>query len=439
MEALAIFVLGNLLAATAGRSGPGIVVILVAIAGGFAVVRLLLRFYFPRRLLIAVGASVSVLSFWILWSIQFSDGPLDFVPLLDFASNPVNSLNRATAEVFGVIVLALAWVRGCLIGLRPQITHRAVLTTLTVGLVIVVLGLTAGRAAIGSRGIDEAALPFFVCGLLALALIQLSQSEHIQGDTWRGPWLVSLLGTIGALALVGAVAGLLPLDAVNRVLSPVGDLLATSIDVVLYILVLPIVIVFNWILTRLLSGRLHPLDLRYQTFEQAVRQPGHVSHPSGFVLFLARLGNLLVVVLLVLVAALILLWIFHRLERDDDVAPNERERIATRASLGADLNDLLTAVLRRFRKGSHSLAPQLSPRLQKLRRLYLALLRRAERDGLPRPVALTPLEFAPPLDQRFNSDLPGKLSIQFSAGRYGRIEPSDRELQELEKAERSLQ
>jgi hypothetical protein len=370
--------------------------------------------------------------------VQLSDGPFDLGPLRHFASDPVTSLNRATAELFGVFVIALAWIRGSLIGLRPQITHRSVLASLTVGLVIVVIGLSVGRAAVASSAIDDAALPFFVCGLFALALIQLSQSEHIQGDTWHGPWLMALLATIGGLALIGAIAGLLPLDTINRVLSPVGDLLVTIIDVLLYLLVLPIVIVFNWFLTRLLAGRLHPLDMRFQAFEQATRQPLHPSHPNGLMMFLAHLGNLLVIVLLVGIAVLALVWVFRRLEREDEVERGDRERVESRVSLGTDLSDLLNGMLNRFRRGPHNAAPALSPRLLELRKLYLAMLSRAERHNLRRPEGATPLEFIPVLEQQFDSDLPARLSAEFSAGRYGRVEPSDQELEEMRTAERSL-
>jgi hypothetical protein len=438
MESLAIFVLGNLLAATAGQVGPGFLILFVATIGGYGVVRLLQRIDLPRRSLIAAGACLAFLGFWVLWSVQFAGGPFDFGPLLNFASDPVRSLNRATAGAFGAFVIALAWIRGSLIGLRPQITHRAVLSSLTVGLVIVVLGLTVGRGAVGSSAMDEAALPFFVCGLLALALVQLSQSEHIQGDTWRGPWLVSLLATIGGLALVGAITGLLPLDALNRLLSPVGDLLVTLIDIVLYILVLPIVIVFNWVLTRLLKGHLHPIDFRLQAFEQATRQPATNANPSGLLLFLAHLGNILVVVIVATIAVLLLLWVFHRLERDEETAPNERERVDTRASLGADLNSLFNAILGRFHRAQNRSQPDLSRKLLQLRRLYLEMLGRAEKHGLRRPEGSTPLEFGPVLEEHFRSDLPESLSAQFSAGRYGRVEPSDQELEDLTAAERSL-
>jgi hypothetical protein len=438
MEALAIFVLGNLFAATAGQSGPGILVLFTAIFVGYGVVRFLLRFDLPRRPLIVAGACLSLLGFWVLWSVQFGAGPFDLGPLLSFTSDPVRSLNRGTAGAFGAFVLALAWVRGSLIGLRQQITHRSVLTSLTVGLMIVVLGLTVGRGAVGSSAMDEAALPFFVFGLLSLALIQLSQSEHIQGDTWRGPWLVSLLATVGGLALVGAIAGLLPLDAFNRLLSPVGNLLVALIDIVLYLLVLPIVVIFNWILTRLLSGHLHPLDFRLQTFEQATRQPAHSAHPSGLLLFLGHLGNILVVLVVATIAALVLFWVFHRLERDDEIVTSERERVITRAALGADLSALIGAVLGRFHRGASKPQPDLSRRLLHLRRLYLEMLGRAERRGLTRPEGTTPLEFGPILDEHFNSDFPETLSARFSAGRYGRIEPSDQVLDDLSAAERSL-
>ena len=272
MESLALFVLGTLLAGTAGRAGPSLLTILSASLVAYALVRFLRRFDLPSRPLIIAGSCISILGLWILWTFQYSNGPLNLSPLAGFAADPTRLLNRHTPELFGAAVIGLAWVRGTVIASRAQITHRAVLVSMTVGLGLVVIGISIGRAAVGSRAIDNAALPFFVCALLALALIQLSQSEHIQGDTWRGPWLLALAGTIGSLALVGGIAGLLPLDSLNALLAPVGNLLLTALDLLLYILVLPVVVVFNWVLTRLLAGRMHPLDVNLQTFQQATRR-----------------------------------------------------------------------------------------------------------------------------------------------------------------------
>ncbi|HTE85130.1 MAG TPA: DUF4129 domain-containing protein [Dehalococcoidia bacterium] len=438
MEALALFVLGTLLAGIGGHAGPSLVTILLAALAGYALVRFLQRFDLPRRPLIVAGGCASVLGLWILWTVQFGGGPLDLSPLGAFTSDPARELNRHTPELFGVVVIGIAWVRGALIGSRPQVTHRAVLASMTVGLGIVVVGISIGRAAIASRAIDNAALPFFVAALVALALIQLSQSEHIQGDTWRGPWLVALAGTIGALALVGGLAGLLPLDGLNTVLAPVGNLLLVAVDLLLYILVLPIVVVFNWVLTKLLAGRMHPLDFKFQTFQQATRELQHQGHPSGFTLLLVNLGHLLVIAIVAAIVALVLIWVFKRVEREEDVEIGEHEPFESRGALRSDLQGLLEGLLSRFRRPARQADPALSPRLLALRRLYLSMLRRSEARGLSRPTAATPREFAPLLERQLDSSLPADLSARFSGGRYGLIEPSEHDLRRLEEAARRV-
>lgn len=433
-ECLALFVFGTLLAATGGRAGPNVLTILIAAFAGYAVVRFLQRFDLPRRSLTISGAGFSAVGLWILWTVQFGNGPFDLAQVGTFAGDPTRALNQHAPEVFGIAVIGLAWVRGAVIGSRPQITHRMVLVSMTVGLGIVVIGVSIGRAAVASRAIDNAALPFFVCALLALALIQLSQSEHIQGDSWRGPWLVALAGTIGGLAFVGGVAGLLPLDVFNRLLAPVGNLLLTLLDLLLYILVLPIVIVFNWILTRLLSGHMHPLDLKLQTFQQATRPAPHEAHPSGLALVLINLGHLLVIGIVAALVAVVLIWVFRQVEREDEVAIGEREPVESRGALRSDLQDLLGGLLGRFRRAPPPREPELSPRLILLRRLYLSMLKRGEGDGLNRPPAATPREFAPLLEQHFDSQLPGRLSESFSSGRYGLLEPAEDDLRAMQDA-----
>jgi hypothetical protein len=438
MEALAFFVLGTLLAGTGGRTGPNVLVILAAALVAYALVRFLSRFDLPKRPLVFVGSCASIIGLWVLWTLQFSDGPFDLRPLSTFAADPSRLLNRHTPELLGAVVIGLAWVRGVVIASRPQVTHRAVLVSMTVGLGIVVAGISIGRAAVGSRSIDNAALPFFVCALLALALVQLSQSEHIQGDTWRGPWLLALAGTIAGLALVGGIAGLLPLDSFNTLLAPVGNLLLTLLDLLLYILVLPIVIVFNWVLTRLLAGHMHPLDVNLQTFQQATRPVQRPGHTSGLVLALIGLGHLLVIALVAAVVALVLIWVFRRIEYEDDVEASDRESVESQGALRSDLQGLLGGLLGRFRRPPRSQEPPLSPRLLALRRLYLSMLSRSGQQGVERPPAATPRQFAPILEQHFNSPLPEKLSTNFSGGRYGLIEPDDEELQRLQDEARRM-
>jgi hypothetical protein len=438
MESLALFVLGTLLAGPAGRAGPSLLTILAAAFAAFGLVRFIQRFDFSKRVRIGAGAAASVAGLWILCSLEFGTGPLDLSPLAGFAGDPTRILNRHTAELFSAGVITFAWVRGALIGTRGQVTHRAVLASLTVGLGIVVIGVSAGRAAVGSRSIDAAALPFFVTALLALALIQLSQSEHIQGDSWRGPWLLALVGTIGSLGVAGAIAGLLPLDNLNTLLAPVGALLITGIDLLLYILVLPIVVVFNWILTKLLAGRVHPLDFKLQTFQQATRPPQRSGHPTGLALILIDLGHFALIAIIAMIVALLLIWVFRRLEREIDAEIPEREAVESWGALRSDLHGLLAGLANRLRRPVRAQPPALSPRLLTLRRAYLSMLRRGEARGVSRAPALTPREFAPLLERHFSSPLPGDLSSQFSSGRYGLIEPPDDDLRRLEEAVRKI-
>jgi hypothetical protein len=438
METLALFVLGSLLGSTGNRPGPSFLAILGSAIAGFALARQLARFAFSRRTLIVAGIFVSAAGLWVICSLQFAGVLFDPAPLLSLGSDPTRLLNGHSAQVLGIAVIGLAWVRGVLLATRSEITHRIVLASLTSGLGIVVIGLSFGRAAINSRAIDSAALPFFACGLMALALVQLSQSEHIQGDTWRGPWLLVLLATIGGLAVVGAIFGLLPLDSINNLLAPVGSLLLLAFDLLLYLLVLPIVIVFNWILVHLLGGRLHPLDFNLQTLQQAQRQGQHQGHASGLALLLINLAHLLLVLAIAAIVALVLLWVFRKLERAGDDELRDREPIEAQEALVSDLRSLLAGFRRYFRRADRPQEPPLSPRLLALRRIYLSLLHQAEERGIARPLAATPREHAPVLEQGLGSPFPLEASDRFARGRYGLVEPSDAELDRLQQGLREI-
>jgi hypothetical protein len=434
MEAIALFVLGSLLAGIGSRPGPGLGTLLAGGFGGFFLARALQRFDIPRRPLLTVGGSASLLGLWVLGSLQYGGpaGPLDLSPLVRLAADPAHVLDIHTAEALGLGVLALAWLRGGLAGARLELNHRVALGSLTVGLAIVAVGLSFGRASMSSRAIDEAAVPFLIAGLLTLALVHLSQSEHIQSDSLRGPWLLVLGGTVAILALAAAVAGLLPLGLFNRLLAPLGDLLLLLLDVLIYTLALPVVLLVDWLLVHILGGHLHRIDFPAQPASTAARQLQHQAHRSGFALVLIDLGHVLFVLAVAATVGLILWWLFNKLVRVTPADQLPRESVRLEADLGGDLRTLWQNLRRRLRRPDNPAEPPLSPRLLQLRRIYLSLLRRAAASGLSKPAAATPLEFAGDLTAHFDSSGAARVSEYFSAGRYGLVEPREDTLKELD-------
>src|SRR5581483_9020229 len=123
---------------------------------------------------------------------------------------------------------------------QREISYTSALASYTLGLVLVVLLLLFGQGAHAAPAIDAAALPYFMLGLLTLSVIHLSRAEHHHGDMLRGPWALTLMGTVIVMAAVSAAIGLLPIGLLNTVLGAVANVVLTVISVVLFIVALPI-------------------------------------------------------------------------------------------------------------------------------------------------------------------------------------------------------
>jgi hypothetical protein len=425
MESLALFVLGDLLAGLRLASGPSIIAVFLASLGGFWLSRLLDQIDLPARPLIAIGVVLALLAIWVIGLAQYgSTGGLLLV-------------NRGWPQLLGVVVLGAAWLRAS-VNARRALTYPFVLRSFTTGLAVIVVGLLLGRGAVSSRAIDEAALPFFVAGLVSLAFVHLSQSEHIRGDTWRGPWALVVGGTTLVLALVGGVAGLLPLTAFNRVLGPAVGFALLALDLVIYAIALPSALVFNWLLSILLGGH-HPkaqVDPSVATnAAKSIQAKAHHSALAAISLFVIKL--LLIAVVVAAILGLVY-WVYRRREHARSDTEEERESIWAEGSLRDELGALLSSLRARFQRAPGPPEPALPARILAVRRLYLRLLERGASVGAARPPATTAEEFAPVLADRFHSPAPRALSQRFSDARYGLVEPSDAELEALERELRSI-
>jgi hypothetical protein len=434
MESLVLYVISLVLSGGAGGSGPAYITVLLGMLGGFGLSRGLQRLDLSVPALVLAGAGGTVLALTLLLNLQYNFGgnPLSFSWFTGFADAPDGYLQTRWPQTWGVLVVCVGWVRGVWIA-QQDLTYGLVLMSFSIGLVIFVVTLIFGQSTHAGDWINLAALPFFLSGLLTLALMQLLVAEESGSRAARGPWLQVVLGTVAGLGVISALLGLFPLGLVNRLLAPVGLLLLRILDLVIYAIALPV----SWLVTQLLS-RIVGDNVEWQmdttTATDAAEQVQEQGDQSAFVGFLLVLIKFLFVLIIVAIVAYILYRIFRHLRRPTTRAGDEvREAIDAEGGLGGDLNALFRGLLNRWRRTGPDREPELTPNARRVRRLYLELLDDAEGRGAPRPPPATPHEFAPRLTQTYQGSAPLHLSEGFAAARYGRVEPTSDEVAALER------
>lgn len=434
-ESVALFVLAAVMAAAAGGPGPSFLTILAAMLGGFGLVRLLVHVESARTPLIVAGIVASLLALLVLFNLQFNRGgsPLSLSWLRDVLDDPEAALSGKSPQILGMVIIGVAWLRAVALAQR-NLTYQAALTSYSLGLLLLVMMLLVGQGSRAASAVNGAAVPYLVLGLLTLALVQLSRAQYHQGDSLRGPWLATLIGITGLLAVLGALIGLIPLGVLNALLAPVGDLILRLMDLVIYLIALPTAYLIQWIIGLIRGNRPLEMPKSDQTFGQdPTRDLQHrlaQSGPPGVIVFLGKAIFLLAIVGLVAYIA----WrAFRRLRRPAADEDETRESLAREGGLGQDLAALMGGLLGRFRRAPRpDREPELPGGILAVRRRYMRALGRAEAGGVVRPAAATPAEFAPRLAEELHTPAALTLSEYFSAARYGRIEPSPEQLVEID-------
>lgn len=433
-ESLAVFMVAAALAGAARGDGPAYPFVLIAMLGGFGLVRLLLKFDTGRPALIAAAACASVLAVMIILNLGYAPerGPLSLYWLSRLLYHTNQVMRQQLWAVMGVVCVGAAWLRGAALAQR-EVSYTSALASYTLGLVLVVALLLFGQGAHAAPAFDAAALPYFMLGLLTLSVIHLSRAEHHHGDMLRGPWALTLAGTVAVMAAVSAAIGLLPIGLLNTALGAVANVVLTVISVVLFIIALPIAYLIYWLLKPLLG--------RYQQWQPPRRESTgetiqriQESSQNGQPELLVVLFKVIFLAAVFALAGYIIWRAYRRLRRPLRLDSDElHETVQHEGSLGDDLGALMRGLLGRFRRSAPPPEPDLPPDLLAVRRLYLRALEKSAAEGSPRPPASTPAEFAPTLAGTLHTPAAERLSEHFAAARYGRLATHQPELSELER------
>jgi len=379
--------------------------LVVAVALGFALARWLRRRRTSTRatrgLLVLGGLAAALV--------------LSLGPLLPRIGNVVTQ--HMDALIAATMALLFAWYHGTVLageGLSFDAVYalfRRALILLFIGLVLSALrgGDVASGLAANSWG---RIVLFFLCGLCALATARVEEERRRGGigaraATWRGEWIMTLVGVIGAVLLIGlglaaafsplaltATWGLLGTlrEALVRLLTPLVLLLSALLD--------PLTRAIRW----LLGGHKHSRPI-------SSARPGRIPSLAPIDTTPVQLARDIVGVV-ALIAVFAMLWYITfiwrkgmrvaRLERSDDVA---EERVSLWSWHG--LAGAVMAALRRLyahvigRRAAVGHGPparvrsasdeQIAP--SSVRAVYRRMLERTARLGLPRRCDETPQEY----------------------------------------------
>ena len=160
----------------------------------------------------------------------------------------------------------------------------------------------------------------------------------------------------------------------------------------------------------------------------------------GLSLVLPRLKTILLWGIVILVALLAVVSLTRWLNRSRDTKDEDRQSILEKGDLWDILRQSLQDRLRQIGDGLASLAGlRHGHRLlaaARIRRIYAQLMEMSERLGDPRPVAQTPLEFLPTLEDAF----PGRgidledITRAYLRVRYGELPETRQEVDQVEEA-----
>lgn len=374
------------------------------------------------------SVALSVLLFSLIVRLEISADPYLWRLgwLGDLLSNPGDALEDREARVAALIVLGAAWLLAAYRAARP-LSFERVLTESNVGLVALVLAVALAPAAEAPALVRWLPAPYMFAALSALALAHLLQVEVDERRPVLVGWTLWTVGPLvaiaGAVAAVSAFAPPSPAALLDAVAFAGSALVLAALFVVS-----PFIIALAFaveLVAGLIAGTGAEPDLP-EPPPPALPEPD----PGSPLWSRIAAGVLLASVAL---GALAALWFsfrsrFARAGQDEGELREAVSPAPAGARRGADA--LPAGALRRLRRRP-------TPR-DAVGRLYVAMLRRAAEEGLARPPAATPGEFAPLLQAHFASSTPHAISDAYIRARYAGRSPPREEIDSLRRAWREL-
>lgn len=426
-------------------SGPPLVIVALAGMLAFGTMRVFRRLRLDGALGAAGMMVASIVALNVLLHVTFTrdvlvwqtGGAADFLnapaahfprgmDLQAFVADPGLGRPHGGAIVFSFVGLLAMWTRFLVAG-RATVTFERAGRSFTFGflatLLLVVLASVSGVTVLAAY-----AVPYFVIAVLMLAVAHSARPQAGMEDARRAaPWVISVVGTIGALTIAALILGLLALIDAGTWFQFLADALFRFIGWVLVLVLTPIF----WVAERLLSF------VHLSRPDETLAPAELTAPPAEPNETRERLRLASSVVLLIKTAALsalmygVFLGIRALLNRGRDREAEDYDEVRTDDAPAGGLGGLFRNLLPR--RGAHGPGGQWM-RQQAIYRLFGRTVQDADVRGLRIRPAETPLEFANVGGRMLDAAAFRPIAEAFDRARYGRHFPEPSAIAPLERA-----
>ena len=336
-------------------------------------------------------------------------------------------------------LLVVIWFRGALLA-NSNPEDRRLGPPIALAAVIFAAGFIGGDD-LGVEGtVRVAAIAYIVVVLAVIAFRAAGRGSGGDAGSFRAMslsfaatlvlvWAAMAIFMLVVLLIIAGVAGT---GVAEPVLQVLGDGLRVVVTGIAY-LFWPLIWLFDQV-----RGEPNPADTEIALITiEGIGDPSEIEDFDE-INASSSAGALLVRVFgaigLVVVFAILVTLLFRRLSTRNEEEDEERDSLWSEAHLRDDF----WGTLRNLRDRFLTRSPRPHSNDAAIAQLYFEVLEDAERRGLARPVARTPLQFARALRSQYGSSVPVEISEQFSGLRYADQAPSRAEVDRLQRDWRAL-
>ena len=423
------------IAADAAVGGAPILVVIALAFTAFGLMRVLSRSDLPAPARAAAGVSGSIIAVTAAIQVSLAEGApweggiltgiVSEVGVAEFVVNPDIDRLRGVSRTVTIVGLTVLWLRFLFAG-RGPVTFDRVLRSFGVGFAAVVVTTLFSHAA-GADVAGALVLPYFVIASLALATSHAARAPEYDTAVRRdAPWAVSVVGTVGLLAAIALLFGLLMLVDAQRAFDPIGAAAARVLTWVLIIILTPVAWFVEFVLGSLIG------EVEFQRVGMDINEAASAEDEEvrdGVFSFPGWLPDAIRGLAVAII--LVLLYRFGLLLFRRGRGGSEDEYAEVRGTTqSGSLASLFRRVVPRPRGGGESWDWLSQSRAYQL---FARMVDDSRARGVDRFAGQTPIEFGADAGQQLRAPPFPDIAQSFDRTRYGRHEPDAESLDDLER------